>query len=98
MELLQKVKDYPHRNLFVVVNCPEDSENEKKYLNKVVRLEVSKLYPEYTRFRDPESFYFELIDNTIDSDGVPFYYPHVSRREILGQCVLVKVVHETTSD
>jgi hypothetical protein len=84
MELLQMIPNYPYRNVFVVVNCLEDSQNEKEYLNKVVRIELSKLYPELRKFRDPGSFYFELIDNTIDSGGVPFYCTNASRQEILG--------------
>ena len=83
IKLLQKIADYPHQNVFVVVNCLEDKQNQTKYLNKVVRLEVSKLYPELRKFRDPDSFYFELIDNTIDSGGVPFYYTNVSGQELL---------------
>lgn len=83
IELLQKIADYPHQNVFLVVNCLEDNQNEKKYLKKVVRLEVSKLYHEFRKFRDPETFYFELIDNTIDSCGVPFYYTNASGPELL---------------
>ena len=83
VELLREIANYPYRNVFVVVNCLEDSENEKKYLNSTVRMEVSKLYPEFRQFRGLDSFYFELIDNTINADGVPFYCSTVGRREIL---------------
>lgn len=80
---LQKIPNYPHKNVFVVVNCLQDSQNEKKYLNKVVKLKLSKLYPEQRMFRNPDTFFFELIDNTIDSGGVPFYYTNAGREKIL---------------
>ena len=85
IQLLQKIADYPHQNVFVVVNCLEDKQNQKKYLHKVVRLQLSKLYPELRKFHDPDSFYFELIDNTIESGGVPFYYTNASGAELLAQ-------------
>ena len=72
LELLGKVRDYPYRNVYVVVNCLDDSQNEKKYLGKVVRLELLKLYPKYRHYQ-PDSFYFELIENRLNSRGVPFY-------------------------
>ena len=87
IKLLQKIANYPFQSVFVVVNCLEDSENEKKYLGKIVRLEVSKLYPKLREYQDLDTFYFELIDNTIDSGGVPFYCTTMSPREILGKAL-----------
>ena len=46
-------------------------------------MEVAKLYPAYRKFRGVNIFYFELIDNTIDSEGVPFYCTNLGREEIL---------------
>ena len=50
-----------------------------------MKLRLSKLYPEQRTFRNPYTFYFELIDNTIDSGGVPFYYTNDSPEKILAQ-------------
>lgn len=83
IKLIDKIQGYPYDDVFVVVNCLEDSQNEKRYLNKIVEMEVSKLYPRYRKFRGVDTFYFELIDNTIDSKGVPFYCTKMGRDEIL---------------
>lgn len=87
LQLIEKVASYPYKRIYVVVNCLEDSENKKKYLGKVVKLEVSKLYVRYhdLRDQDPDTFYFELIDNTIDSRGLPFYCTNAGREDILRQ-------------
>ena len=83
--LLQEVSNYPYRDVFVVVNCLEDYRDEKRYLDKVVRLKLSKLYPELRVCRKEESFCFEMIDNTIKSGKIPFYYTPASPQEILDQ-------------
>ena len=83
IKLLERVEGYPYESVFVVVNCLEDSRNKKRYLNRIVKMEVSKLYPEYGRPVDNNNFYFELIDNTIDSGRVPFYCTRMWRDEIL---------------
>lgn len=83
IKLLDRVKGYPYDSVFVVVNCLEDYGNEKRYLNKVVGMDVFKLYPKYRKFRGVNTFYFELIDNTIDSQGAPFYCTVMGREEIL---------------
>jgi hypothetical protein len=83
IKLLDRVKGYPHKNVFVVVNCLSDSSNERRYLGKVVTMEVSKLYSEYSKIQGPDHFYFELIDNTIDSKGIPFYCTRMWRDQIL---------------
>ncbi len=80
--LLEKIKGYPHPKLYVVVNCLEDAD-EKQYLGREVEVEASKLYPRYTKFRDVSTFYFEIIDNTIDSRGVPFYCATMSGHDLL---------------
>jgi hypothetical protein len=72
LELLEKSRTYPHKNVYVVMLCLQDRQNEKKYLGKVVKLKLLKLYPKYRHSKD-DSFYFELIENTINSRGVPFY-------------------------
>jgi hypothetical protein len=82
---LDKIEGYPHEYVFVVVNCLEDYQNEAKYLNKVVEMDVSKLYPKYRKYRGVKTFYFELIDNTINSGGVPFYCANMWRDDILQQ-------------
>jgi hypothetical protein len=83
IKLIDRIEGYPYEHVFVVVNCLEDSQNEKRYLNKVVEMEASKLYPKYRKFSGVDTFYFELIDNTIDSGGVPFYCTNMWRDEIL---------------
>lgn len=83
IKLLESIEGYPYEHAFVVVNCLEDSENESRYLDKIIELDVAKLYPEYREYRGPDSFYIELIDNTIGSGGVPFYITNMGRTEIL---------------
>ena len=84
LQLLEKIRNYPYKNVYVVVNCLEDSRDEKKYLGKVVKLKLLKLYPKYRHSRG-EGFYFELIDNTINSGGVPFYCTDAGPATILAQ-------------
>jgi hypothetical protein len=83
IELLDRIEGYPYEYVFVVVNCLEDSQNEAKYLNKVVEMDVSKLYPKYRKYRGVKTFYCELINNTINSSGMPFYCTNMWRDEIL---------------
>lgn len=83
VKLLDKTEGYPYEYAFIVVNCLEDSQNEAKYLDKVVEMNVSKLYPKYRKYRGAKTFYFELIDNTINSGGVPFYCTSMGRDETL---------------
>jgi hypothetical protein len=83
IKLMDKIEGYPYENVFVVVNCLEDFENAKGYLNKTVEIEVSKLYPEYRKIRGANDLYFELIDNTIKSGCVPFYITNMGRWGIL---------------
>ena len=85
LELKEKVSNSPPKDVFVVVGCFPDFEkfgsNRKSYLNKPVRLTVSKLYPDL-RFssiiaagRDVLKVpcAFDLITNEINSKGIPFY-------------------------
>jgi hypothetical protein len=80
--LRDKIERYPHPKVYVVVNCLEDND-EKKYLGEDVEVGVSKLYPSYSQFHDAATFYFESIDNTIDSGGIPFYCTTMSGDDIL---------------
>jgi hypothetical protein len=83
IELLEKINGYPHENVFLVVPCFVNLNNQQKYLNKVVRLEVSKLYPNYNHYSKKTPCYFEIITNTINSRGVPFYCSLFGQEEIL---------------
>ncbi len=77
-----KIKGYPHSKLYLVVNCLEGND-EKKYLGREVEVSASKLYAEYSDVRDASTFYFEAIDNTIDSGGITFYCTTLSVDDIL---------------
>lgn len=86
VKLLDNIEGYPHENVFVVVSCFYDPDfEEKKYLKKVVRLEVSKLYPNYNRSTEERPCYYEIITNTIKSRGTPFYCTRKGIREIIGR-------------
>jgi len=88
LKLLDKIPGYPHENLYVVINCLEDSQNEAKYLNKVVEMNVTKLLPRSGLYREGDACYYEFIDNTINSKGVPFYCSRIWRDELLRQASL----------
>ena len=73
LHLTTKVEGYPYEDVFLVVPCFFDKGNEKKYLDKVVEFEVSKLYAEYKGYKKENPCSFEIIVNRIDSHGAPFY-------------------------
>jgi hypothetical protein len=83
IKLLDKIHGYPHENVFVVIPCFLDPNNERQYLNKVVRFEVSKLYAHYNHYSKENPCYYSLITNTIDSHGVPFYCSLLGQNDIL---------------
>ncbi len=86
IKLLDKIEGYPHENVFVVVPCFYDSDlEEKKYLKKVVNLDVAKLYRDYNRSAEERPCYYESITNTLKSPGVPFYCTMKGIREIIGR-------------
>lgn len=82
IELLDKVEGYPHEDVFVVVPCFVDPGGEGKYLKKTVGLRVSKQYEDH-RYDARKPCYFEIIINTINSRGVPFYCSEEGREGIL---------------
>ena len=83
IKLLDKIERYPHENVFIVIPCFLDPNNERKYLNKVVQMDVSKLYANYNHYSKENPCYYSLITNTIDSHGVPFYCSLLGREDIL---------------
>jgi hypothetical protein len=42
--LLDHIEGYPAKNVFIVIPCFLDPNNERKYLNKVVQMEVVTFY------------------------------------------------------
>jgi hypothetical protein len=83
VKLLNKIEGYPYENVFVVVPCFLDPDNEEKYLNKTINLEVSKSYDNYNRYDKKKPCYFEIITNNINSGGVPFYCSKLGQEELL---------------
>jgi hypothetical protein len=83
VKLLDKIEGYPHENVFIVIPCFLDPNNEKKYLNSAVNLEAAKLYRDYNRSSEENPCYFEHITNTLQSRGIPFYCVRKGIREII---------------
>ena len=70
IRLANKIDGYPHEDIFVIATCfIGDDKSKYMYLNKIVSLELVKLHDK-TEERPP----FDLVANTIDSEGVPFYW------------------------
>ena len=82
MKVIETTKKYPYEDIYMVVPCFLDPNNEGKYLGKTVKMEVSKLYADYNNIRKINACYYELITNTIESHGVPFYCSRMGQEEI----------------
>lgn len=77
IKLSDKIESYPHENVFVVVKC-FTGDDKSKYMNKIVSLNLEKIY---NKKKGP--CYFEIVTNTINSNGVPFYCALLGQEEIL---------------
>lgn len=65
VKLLDTIKGYSQKHVYLIVPCLTNAESEDAYLNKTICASVSKFYP----WND-----LEAIFNTIDSEETPFYY------------------------
>ena len=78
IKLFNRIDGYPREDVFVVVTCFLDPGNENKYLNKVVSLDLAKLYG-----KKDGPCYFDIATNTIDSKGAAFYCTALGQDQIL---------------
>ena len=65
LRLLKKVTGYKPEFVYVVVPCLGDMGST--FMDRTVRIRVDKLYI------DHKTCYFDLIENKIESEGIPFY-------------------------
>jgi hypothetical protein len=66
IKLSEQIANYPHQFVYVAAACFLDLKGEENYLGQEVCLKVKKM-------KDCSSCP-EVVSNTIDSDGVPFYW------------------------
>jgi hypothetical protein len=83
VKLLDKIEGYPYENVFIVVPCFLDPNNENKYLKKMVQVDVFKLYDDYNQYKKKKPCYFEIITNTLNSNNIPFYCSRTGQEELL---------------
>ena len=67
VKLEGKMEGYGSESVYVLVPCFSDGRGEREYLKKCVDITVTKQYAK------GKPCYYDLVANSIDSKGVPFY-------------------------
>ncbi len=67
VKLIDLIPEYPDSLVYIVTACLVPEENESDYIGLDVNVTASKLT------RKDTACYYKSVDNTIGSNGIPFY-------------------------